>query len=215
MAVGGGVNILEAATRLQEANLGSASDMVVEKGARLKAALVVLKDGQACAFHMVVGADASTQDVTRELKEALCSARLMVEESVAYLQGVLRVLKGALHCAKDTEGESAACLMVVAFAQKVYMEEQAFVWPMVVERDVQCQDARKVHVAVLIVVLGMGEGSGVNLKAVVRVLKGAQTSARPMVEVSDAAGEEGNVRSLLEARTVFVLHIAAWPNNRS
>jgi hypothetical protein len=49
-------------------------------------------------------------------------------------------------------GESAACLMVVEFAQKVFMEAQTFVLPMVVERGVLCQAVQRVRVAVLIAV---------------------------------------------------------------
>lgn len=53
-------------------------------------------------------------------------------------------------------------------------------------------------------------GSGASLKAVGRVLRGAQISARPMAEERDVAGEMVNARSLRGERVVSVLLTAAW-----
>ena len=134
----------------------------------------------------------------------------MVGESDAYLQDAPKGLKGVRRCARDMVGESAACLMVVEFVQKVFMEGQTFVLPMVVERGVLCQAAQRVRVAVLIIVLGMVVGSGVSLKIAGRVPKVALISARLMAGVNDVPGVKGNVRSLPGVRVVYVLRTAAW-----
>ncbi len=52
-------------------------------------------------------------------------------------------------------------------------------------------------------------GSGASLKAVGRVLRGVQISARHMVEESDVIGEMENVRNLQEGKVVSVLLTAA------
>lgn len=162
------------------------------------------------AFLMEADAVASTRDVLRVLKEAPCFVRHMVAGSVAYLLDAPKVLKGAHRFARGMVGENAASLMVVGSAQKVYTEAQIFVLPMVVEKDVPFPAAPRVHVAALIVVLSMVEGSGASLKTVERVPKVAQTSAKLMVGESDAAGEKENVRNLQGERVVYVLHTVAW-----
>lgn len=81
---------------------------------------------------------------------------------------------------------------------------------MVVERDVLCQDAQRVHVGALTVVLDMVVGSVVSLRIVGKVPKAAQITAKLMAVESDALGGRENVRNLLGARVVCVQHIAAW-----
>lgn len=210
MVAAGDVGFQADALRLQEANQGFVLDMEGGRGARLKTALVVLKDRPGCAFLMGVGAVVNTKGVQRVLRGVLGTAKLMVGESDAYLQDAPKELKGARRCARDTVGESAACLMVVEFAQKVFMEAQTFVLPMVVERGVLCQAVQRVRVAVLIAVLSMVEGSGAGLTTVGRVPKVALTSAKLMVGVNDAPGVRENARSLPGVRVVYVLHTAAW-----
>lgn len=152
MAVEDDANFQEVAPRLLEASQGFALNMVAGKGVIWKAAPVVQKDRPACAFLMGVAAVASTKDVIRAPRAAPCSARHMVVESDAYLLGAPKVLKGARHCAKGTVEGNAVSLMVVGYVQRVFMEAQTFVSPMVVVRDVLCQAAQRVHVAELIVV---------------------------------------------------------------
>lgn len=210
MAAAGGVGFQADALRLQEANQGFVLDMAGGRGARLEAALAVLKDRLGCVFLMGVDAVVNTKGVQRVLREVPGTAKLMVGGNDAYLQDAPKELRGAHHYARDMVGGSAACLMVVEFAQKVFMEAQTFVSPMVVERGVLCQVVQRVRVAVLIVVSGMVEGSGAGLKTVGRVPKEALTSAKPMVGVNDALGVRENARSLPGVRVVYVLHTAAW-----
>lgn len=138
--------------RLQGANLGSAFDMVEGRGARLKAALEVLKDRLACAFLMEVDVVANTKVAPRVPRGVPCFARLMVVVSVAYLQDAPKVLKVAHLCARDMVEESGASLMEVGFAQRVFMEVQTSVLLMVEERGVLSQVAPRVHEVVLILV---------------------------------------------------------------
>lgn len=152
MVVEDDANFQKVAPRLLEASQGFALNTVGEKGVRWKAAPEVLKDKLACAFLMGVAAVAGTKDVIRVPKVAPCSARHMVVESDAYLQGAPKVQKGVRHCVKGTVGGSAVSLTVVGYAQRVYMEAQTFVLPMVVVRDVLCRAAQRVHVVELIVV---------------------------------------------------------------
>lgn len=126
--------------------------MVGGKDVRWKAALVVLKDKLVCAFLMVVDAVASMKRAQRVPKEVPCIVRPMGEGRDVYLLDAQKALKGVLLFARDMVGESAASLMGVGFAQKVYMGAQIFVLLMVVERGVLCQDAQKVPVAALIAV---------------------------------------------------------------
>lgn len=210
MVVADDVDIKEDVPRLHEASQGFALDMVVGRGVRLRAVLVVLKDRLACVSPTAVVVVVSMQHVPRGLREVQCFARHMVVENAAYLQGVRKVLKEAHHCAKAMVGENVASSMVVGFVPRVYMEAPIFVLPMVVERGVWCQGAQRVHAVVLIVVLGMVVGSGASLKIVGKVPKEAQTSAKLMVEESDVLGQEENVKNLQGARVVFVQHIVAW-----
>lgn len=80
---------------------------------------------------------------------------------------------------------------------------------MVVERGVRFPVAPRVHVAVLTVVLGMAGVSVASLKAVGSLLKGAQISARPMVEENGVTGETGSVRNLQGGKAGSVLLAAA------
>lgn len=178
--------------------------MVVVRGVRWKTAVGVLKDRLVCASLMGVDGIASTTNVKRVRKGAPCSARHMVEANVAYLLGAPKGRKGVHRCARDMVVESVAFL-VVGFAQRVFMEARTFVLLMVVERDVQRQAAQRVHVAALIVVSSMVEGSGASLKTVGRVPKGVQISARLMAGANDVLGERENVRNLQGVRAVFVL----------
>jgi hypothetical protein len=198
------------ALRLHEASQGFVLDMAGGRGVRLKAAPVVLKDRLGCVFLMGVDAVVYTKHVRRVLRGVPCSAKLMVGEGDAYLQDAAKEPKGVRRCARDMVGESAACLMVVEFVQKVSMEGQTFVLPMVVERGVLCQAVQRVRVAVLIVVSGMVVGSGASLKIVGRVPKVALISARLMAGVNDVPGVRENVRSLPGVRVVYVLRTAAW-----
>lgn len=69
--------------------------------------------------------------------------------------------------------------------------------------------------AVPIVVSSMVEGSVASSKIVVRALRVAPISARPMVGESDATGEEREiVRNSREGRADYVLLIAAWFKSR-
>ena len=210
MVAAGDVGFQADALKLQEANQGFVLDMAGGRGARLEAALAVLKDRLGCVFLMGVDAVVNTKGVQRVLREVPGTAKLMVGGNDAYLQDAPKELRGARRYARDMAGESAACLMAVEFAQKVFMEALTFVSPMVVERGVLCQAVQRVHVAVLIAVSGMVEGSGARLKTVGRVPKEALTSAKPMVGVNDAPGVRENARSLLGVRVVYVLHTAAW-----
>ena len=210
MVVAEDVGMQVGAARLHEASQAFALDMEGVRGVRLMAALVVLKDRLVCASLMGVDAVVSLRDAQRVHKGVPCIARHMVVESDAYLQVAPKVQKGVLHCARDMVGVSAASLMVVGFAQRVSMEVQTFVLPMVVERDVLCQAAQRVHVAEQIVALDMGEGSGASLKTVERVPKGAQITARLMVVESDALGERANVRNSQGVRVASVLLTVAW-----
>lgn len=170
----------------------------------------MLKGRLGCASLMEVDAVVSTKNVVRVHKGALCIAKHMVVGNDAHLQGVPKVPKVAPHCARHTVGGNAAFLMEVAFAQKVCMEALTSVLLMVVERGVLLQVAPRVHVAVLTVVSGMVGGSDASMKAVGRVLKGAQISARHMVEESDVVGEMESVRNLQGERVDSVLLTAAW-----
>lgn len=209
MVVEGVVAFLKVALEQHVASQAFASSMVEERGAMWKDALVVLRGKLACAFHMVVDAVANSLVVQKVHRGALCSAKHMVVESVASLLAAPKVLKGVHLFAKHMGVESGVSLMVVVSAPKVYMEAQTFVLLMVVGRGVLFQDAPRVLEGVLIVVLGMEEGSAASLKTVKRVLKVAPTFARLMVVVSVAAGERGNARSLLGAEEGYVLLTAA------
>lgn len=209
MVVGDDANLQKVAPRLLEASQGFALDMVGGRGVRWKVAPVVLRDRLACAFLMGVAAVASTRDVLRVPRGVPCTARHMVVESAVYLLGARKVLKGAHHCAKGMVGENAVSLMVVGYVQRVCMEGQTFVLPMVEERDVLCLAAQRVHVAEPIVVLDMVVESGVSLKTVGKVLRVAQTSAKLMVGENDAVGQKENARNLLGVRVGYVLHTAA------
>lgn len=210
MVVAEDVGMQVGAAKLHEASQAFALDMEGVRGVRSMAALVVLKDRLVCASLMGADAVVSLMDAQRVRKGVPCIARHMVVESDAYLQVAPKAQKGVLHCARDMVGVSAASLMVVGFAQRVSMEVQTFVLPMVVERDVLCQAAQKVHVAEQIVALDMGEGSGASLITVARVLKGAQITARLMVVESDALGERANVRNSQGVRVASVLLTVAW-----
>lgn len=169
----------------------------------------MLKDKLGCASLTGVDAVVSTVNVQRVHKGAPCIARHMVVGSVAHLQGAPKVLKEAPHCARHTVVGSVAFSMVVVFVQKAYTEEQTFVLLMVVERGVLFPVAPRVRVAVPTVVLGTAGVSGASLKAVGRVLKGAQISARPMEEESGVIGEMGSVKNSQGEKADSVLLTAA------
>lgn len=137
----------------------------------------------------------------------------MEAESVVHLQGAVKELKEALHCARHMVGGSVAFTMAVAFAEKAFMEGQTSVLLMVVERGVLFQAAPRVLVAALTVVLGMVGENGASLKAVLRVHRVAQISARHTVEESDVAGEMESVRNLLEEKVGSVLLTTACCKN--
>ncbi|KOM36938.1 hypothetical protein LR48_Vigan03g031900 [Vigna angularis] len=71
------------------------------------------------------------------------------------------------------------------------------------------QVAPRVHVAVPTVALGMVGVSDAGLKVVGKVLKGAQTFARPMAEESDVAGEMESVNKGMIAPGLFRGLVAA------
>lgn len=169
----------------------------------------MLKGKLGCASPTGVDAVVSIANVQRVRKGAPCFARHMVVGSVAHLQGAPKVLKEAPHYARHTVGASVAFSMVVVFVQKAYTEGQTFVLLMVVERGVLFPVAPRVHVAVPTVVLGMVGVNAASLKAVGRVLKGAQISARPMVEENDAIGEMESARNLQGEKAGSVLPTVA------
>lgn len=209
MVVGGAVVLLEVAPEQHVAGQAFASSMVGESGAMWKDALVVPRGKLACAFPMVVDVVANTLVVQRAHREALCTAKHMVVESVAYLLDAPKEPKGVRLFAKHMVAENGVSLMVVGYAPKVYMEARISVLHMVVGRGVLFQDALRVLEGVQIVVLSMEEGNVASLKTVERVLKVVLTFARLMVVVSVAAGERGNVRSLLGEEEGYVLLTAA------
>lgn len=122
------------------------------------------------------------------LKGAQRFARHMVVENGAQLQGAPRVLKGVPLSARDMAEGKGVHSKVVGFAPRVSMEGPISVWHMVVVRDVQCLIAQRVPGDGLIFVSDMVEARDANMKDVVRVLKGAQTSARHMGEERGALG---------------------------
>jgi hypothetical protein len=140
----------EAATKQQGENLGFVLNTVEGRGVKLTAVLVVPKDKLGYAFLMEVGVAVSIKDAIRVLRVVPYFVKHMAGEIVVYLQVALRVPKEARHCAKDTVVENVACTMAVVFVQRVCTVVLIFALPMVVERDVSCQSARGVHVAVRI-----------------------------------------------------------------
>lgn len=125
----------------------SASSMVGERGARLKGAVVVLRERSVSASPMEVDVVVSFLIVLRVHKGAQCSVKHTVEENDAYLQVVLKVLKGAHLSAKDMAVERGACSMVVEYAQKVCTEVQTSVLLMVEGSGVLSRVVPRVHVA--------------------------------------------------------------------
>lgn len=188
----------------------SASNMVVERGVRLKGAPVVLRGRLACASLTVGGAGASISPVPRALREAPCTAKHMVGGNDAYFPDATKVRKGALPSAKGMVGGSVAYLMVEGYARKVFMVALISVLLMAGERGVQSQDVLKALEGKQIVVSNTEVGSDANLRTAIRVLKEAQTFARHMAAERGATGARESARSLLGGRVGYVQHIVVW-----
>lgn len=179
---------MRVAPELQEGNQDYASGMVEGRDARKKTVQRVQKDSQGSASHMEVGVVASSLHAPKGHKEAQCFARHMVGENGAQFQIAPRVQKGALPSARGMVEGKGVHSKVVVFALRVFMEGPTSVWHMGVVRGVLCQNAQRAQGAELTTVSAMEGERDANLKAVARVHKVAQTSARHMVEGKDVPG---------------------------
>jgi len=124
---------MKGAEEQQEGNLDAVLNMVVEKGANRTTAQRVLKDAQAYALLMEVGAVVCMLVVARGLRAALISVKLMAAEKDARTRLVPRVRREAHHFAKAMEEVNVVQLKV---ARKACMEVPNSVWLTEVGRDV-------------------------------------------------------------------------------
>lgn len=172
----------------QEENQDYAFVMVVARDVKRRTAPRVQKASLVFASLMVVVGDAKHLGALKGHKGAPCTARLMVGEKDVRLLVVPKVLKGAPHFARAMAVGKDADSKEAAFVRRVSMGVPTSVSHMVGARDVLFRSAQKALGEGPTIACVMVEERDASLKAVARVHKEAQISARHMVEEKDVLG---------------------------
>ena len=139
--------IQEGAQRRLVGSLVFASDMVGERGVRLKAVRVALRVRSVCASLMVEGDAVISSAVERVLREVPRSVKRTVVGNGACLQAATRARRGTRPSAKGTEVGSAVCSMVARYALRACTGARISAWRTVGGRGARSQGAPRAPVA--------------------------------------------------------------------